>query len=154
MSANSSAANVARSRAAEAFLDHLRILPRGRSQDLLWEVREAFARLPYENLTKLIKKHATPDRTERRRLPGEVVLGHVERGTGGTCFALTETFLSVLDRLGYRSRPVLCDMRAGVDSHCAVWIDASPGGEATPGRLSGERKEKTHARPPGGAHRR
>lgn len=116
-----------RIRAADAFIDHFDILPRRRDQDLLWEVGEAFARLPYENLTKLIKKHNTRAGAPRRRLPWEVVTDHVERGTGGTCFSLTETFLAVLERLGYQSRPVLCDMQAGPDSHCAVWIDLPAG---------------------------
>ncbi|MDX9999864.1 MAG: arylamine N-acetyltransferase [Polyangia bacterium] len=144
-------------RAADAFLEHYRILPRGQGQgcgqgrgqgggqgqglghgcgqgqrlgqgqDLLWEVGEAFARLPYENLTKILKKVAEPPGPARRRLPWEVVLDHAERGTGGTCFSLTETFLAVLERLGYSCRPVLCDMRAGRDSHSAVWIELPEG---------------------------
>ncbi|MFN2167330.1 MAG: hypothetical protein ACK2U9_13830, partial [Anaerolineae bacterium] len=109
-------------RAAEALLDHFRILPRARDQDLLWEVGEAFTHLPYENLTKLIRKH-DPESRERRRGPTVVVRDHLRWGTGGTCFALTETFLSVLRRVGYSCRPVMCDMKAGADTHCAVWID-------------------------------
>ncbi len=113
-------------RAAEALLDHFRILPRARNQDLLWEVGEAFTRLPYENLTKLIRKHEGDPRA-RRRGPEIVVGDHLRWGTGGTCFALTETFLSVLRRLGYRCRPVMCDMKAGPDTHCAVVIDLPEG---------------------------
>ena len=44
-------------RAAEAFLDHYRIVPRAVGRDLIVELGSAFGHLPYENLTKLIKKH-------------------------------------------------------------------------------------------------
>lgn len=114
-------------RAAEAFLDHYRIVPRTRGLDLLWEIGEAFTHLPYENLTKLIRKHDRAPGDQRRREPEVVVGDHVRWGTGGTCFALTETFLTVLRRLGYACRPVMCDMKAGTDSHCAVWIDLPDG---------------------------
>jgi hypothetical protein len=234
---------------AETLLDHYRIVPRRRDQELLWELGEAFTHLPYENLTKLIRKHgeldpdlvragarsapgaaapgpgaaapgpgvaapgpggaapgpgaaapgpgvaapgpggaapgpggaapgpggaapgpgaaapgpggaapgpgatgsapsapapgpgAAVDATAsgdppvfapataplRRRGPAEVVADHLRWGTGGTCFALTETFLTVLRRLGYRCRPVLCDMKAGADTHCAVLIELPEG---------------------------
>ena len=114
-------------RAAEPFLDHFGIVPRAPDQDLLWAVGEAFTRLPYENLTKLIRKHTTAPGACRRRLAGEVVTDHLARGTGGTCFSLTNLFLAVLERVGYRCRPVLCDMKAGPDTHCAVIIDLPEG---------------------------
>jgi arylamine N-acetyltransferase len=114
-------------RAAEPFLDHFGILPRTPDQDLLWAIGEAFAHLPYENLTKLIRKHTTPTGACRRRLAGEVVADHLALGTGGTCFSLTNLFLAVLERVGYRCRPALCDMKAGPDTHCAVIIDLPEG---------------------------
>lgn len=117
----------AEQRAAEPFLDHFRIVPRRPDQDLLWAVGEAFAALPYENLTKLIRKHTTPPGVCRRRGAGEVVTDHIALGTGGTCFSLTNLFLAVLGRVGYRCRPVLCDMKAGPDTHCAVIIDLPAG---------------------------
>jgi len=90
--------------------------------DLLWECAAAFARLPYENLTKLIKKHRFPPGPARRRSPSEVIEDHLQYGTGGTCFSLNNLFAEVLHRLGFPCFPVLCDMRAGADSHCALVV--------------------------------
>lgn len=114
--------------AAEAFLDHCGIVPRGPDRDLMHELGVAFSRLPYENLTKLIKKHSLPPGPERRRLPQEVITDHLAHGTGGTCFALTRLFSAVLERLCLASFPVLCHARHRRDGHCAlvVLLDGDP----------------------------
>src|SRR5262249_37519201 len=51
---------------------------------LLRDVASAFTRLPYENLTKIIKQHHTGTIAEARRAPGEVLADHLRLGTGGT----------------------------------------------------------------------
>jgi arylamine N-acetyltransferase len=112
---------------AEAFCDSFAIRPRRPDQDLLDELGLAFARLPYENLTKLIKKHRLPPGPERRRLPAEVIEDHIASGAGGTCFALTTLFGAVLERLGFRCRPAMCDMRNRPDSHCALVVELGSG---------------------------
>lgn len=63
---------------------------------LLREVATAFARLPYENLTKIIKGHELANPAQARRLPEEVVRDHLAFGTGGTCFSLTATLLHLV----------------------------------------------------------
>jgi arylamine N-acetyltransferase len=115
-------------RETTTFLDHWGIRPEQGDRALLHRLGQAFAALPYENLTKLIKKHRLPPGPARRRLPAEVLADHLEQGTGGTCFALIELFAAVLGDLGYRCRPVLCDTRRRADSHCAllVHLDGGP----------------------------
>lgn len=107
-------------RVADEFLDHFRIRPKSADRDLLRQLGQAFGRLPYENISKLIKKHRLPPTEQRRRSPGEVFDDHVALGTGGTCFALTQLFGQVLERLGYRSFPVLCDTKHQAAGHCAL----------------------------------
>lgn len=110
--------------AADAFLDHFDLVPRGSDRRTLETIGAAFARLPYENLTKLIAKHERPAGSERRRRPREVLGDHLALGAGGTCFALTELFGAVLARLGYESRPLLCDAPGRPASHCALLVRA------------------------------
>lgn len=110
------------------FLDHFGIARDGPPRRVLGETTAAFARLPYENLTKIIK-HAgcgTPERA--RRAPGEVLADHKAWGTGGTCFALTSALLLLVRALGWEAEPILADRPYGPDTHCAllVWIDGVP----------------------------
>ncbi len=105
-------------RVAEAFLDHFDLRPRARDRQTLEAIGAAFARLPYENLSKVLRKHdeqteQTGGASARRRLPQRVFDEHLALGAGGTCFALTRLFSAVLTRLGYRSRVALCDTSRG-----------------------------------------
>jgi len=95
---------------------------------LLAQVGEAFSRLPYENLTKIIKAAACGSIEEARRQPAEVLSDHVALGTGGTCFSLTATLLHLVRALGWQAEPILADRPYGPDTHCAllVWIDGKP----------------------------
>lgn len=113
---------------ADLFLRHFRVARRASGGELLESVAQAFARIPYENLTKIIK-HAGIGNAERaRRSPLEVVREHVLHGTGGTCFSLTASLLHILRTLGWRAEPILGDRKYGSDTHCAllVWIDGEP----------------------------
>lgn len=103
------------------FLRHFGI---HRSGNLLNSVAAAFARLPYENLTKIIKWTECGRSPQARRGPREVFWDHVALGTGGTCFSLTATLLHLVRTLGYEAEPILADRRYGLNTHCAllVWI--------------------------------
>jgi arylamine N-acetyltransferase len=107
---------------ADAFIDHFGIRSGARSEDLLREVSRALEAFPYENLSKLIKKHRLPPGPQRRRLPGEVLEDHIRLGAGGTCFALTHLLRGVLERLGLDAFTVLCDTRHQRANHCAVVV--------------------------------
>jgi arylamine N-acetyltransferase len=94
----------------------------------LAQLASAFARLPYENLTKIIKQDQHRSAEQTRRTPDEVVSDHLRLGTGGTCFSLTATLLYLVRSLGYRAEPILADRRYGANTHTAllVWVDEQP----------------------------
>lgn len=111
-----------------SFLGHFGLPSDAESRQLLREVATAFAKLPYENLTKIIKGRETSGVLKLRRLPDEVLADHWALGTGGTCFSLTATLLYLLRSLGWRAEPLLADRGYGANTHCAlvVWIEDRP----------------------------
>jgi arylamine N-acetyltransferase len=108
-----------------AFLDHFRIERGAPRLHVLTAVARAFARLPYENLTKIIKDWDAKIAVDARRSPEEVWHDHTRLGAGGTCFALTATLLHLVRALGWRAEPILADRSYGPNTHSAilVWID-------------------------------
>jgi arylamine N-acetyltransferase len=100
-------------------------LPRG---ELLRCVVQAFASIPYENLTKIIRDEEGGAPERARRHPAQVLSDHISLGTGGTCFALTATLIYLLRSLGWQAEPILADRRYGTNTHCAllVWIEGKP----------------------------
>jgi arylamine N-acetyltransferase len=115
-------------RLLSAFLAHFCLQKKARPLDLLKSVTSAFSRLPYENLTKIIKESEF-GRTERaRREPAVVLSNHFALGTGGTCFSLTATLLHLVRSLGWEAEPILADRGYGENTHCAVliWVEGGP----------------------------
>ncbi len=88
----------------------------------------AFARLPYENITKIIKRAECGSAENARRYPEEVICNHINWGAGGTCFSLTSALLYLVRSLGWKAEYILADRRYGQDTHCAllVWVDDIP----------------------------
>ena len=107
---------------AEAFRRHFVVPSRKPDQELLETVLRAFSRLPYENISKIIKHHLATDPISKLRLPGEVMDDHVRFGLGGTCFSLTFFLETILVHAGFRCYPVLADMRVGPARHCALVV--------------------------------
>jgi arylamine N-acetyltransferase len=97
-------------------------------RQLLEQVARAFARLPYENLSKIVRAQQTNDLEQSRRLPNEVLGDYYTHGAGGTCFSLTWTLLHLLRSLGYTAEPILADRRYGPNTHSAllVWLEGMP----------------------------
>jgi arylamine N-acetyltransferase len=95
---------------------------------VLTQLAQAFARLPFENLTKIIKDAEAGRVEEARRTPAEVLAEHHAFGTGGTCFALTATLLHLVRALGFEAQPILADRRYGADTHSGllVWLEGRP----------------------------
>jgi len=104
----------------ETFFSHFSLDRRGHPRDVLSGVVRAFSCLPYENLTKILKKEGVGNSAQARREPLEVVRDHIAWGTGGTCFSLAWTLLHLCRSLGYEAAPVLADRRYGENTHCAV----------------------------------
>jgi arylamine N-acetyltransferase len=110
------------------FITHFVI---GRDQSprgVLNDVVAAFARLPYENITKIIRRAEAGTPEKARRYPEEVIQNHFEWGTGGTCFALTSALMHLVRSLGWEAEYILADRRYGQDTHCAllIWIGGTP----------------------------
>ena len=111
------------------FMGHFGIRPEAAPPaKLLENVVTAFARLPYENITKVIRRAESGSAGKARRYPDEVVRDHIAWGAGGTCFSLTYTLLHLVRGLGWRAECILADRKYGQDTHCAllVWIDGIP----------------------------
>jgi arylamine N-acetyltransferase len=115
-------------KALNEFMAHFGIAPEGSPRRLLGSVVRAFASLPYENITKIIKREEFGSPEKARRYPEEVIHDHIAWGTGGTCFSLTSTLMQLVRSLGWEAEYILADRRYGQDTHCAlhVSIDGTP----------------------------
>jgi len=111
-----------------SFINYFGIQPDGSQRELLGKVVSAFSRLPYENITKIIKHAEAGSPEKARRYPEEVIRNHIEWGSGGTCFSLTFALLYLVRSMGWRAEVILADRRYGQDTHCAllVWLDGIP----------------------------
>jgi len=104
------------------FLDHFRIDRLQPRRALIGSVIHAFAGIPYENLTKIIKHDILVTPSSAMRYPDELLADFFAWGTGGTCFSLTAALVAVLDAMGIEAYPVLADRHYGPDTHCGVMI--------------------------------
>jgi len=110
------------------FMEHFGIRPGGPPRQLLENVVTAFAGLPYENITKIIKRAEAGSPEKARRYPEEVIRNHIDWGAGGTCFSLTSALMHLVRCLGWQAEYILADRRYGQNTHCAllVWVEAEP----------------------------
>jgi arylamine N-acetyltransferase len=109
-------------RVLETFIQRFGLRSDGPPEMLLRDIVMAFAHLPYENLTKIIKEDAEGAPVRARRLPAEVIADHVRLGAGGTCFSLTAALLYILRAAGWDAHPLLADRRYGPNTHCALVV--------------------------------
>ena len=129
--------------AKDIFFEHFHIAGDEPQLELLRAVITHFAEIPYENLTKMIKKFTVSDPSERLRRPSEVMEGFVERHTGGTCFSLTYCLGAILQNAGFRCHPAMADMKRR-NIHCALIVIIGQRRYAVdPGYLLGEPVELT-----------
>lgn len=108
-------------RVTRSFMGHFGIPGGDPDLDLLRAVIRDYSKIPYENLTKIIKKFTVPGTSERLRGPEEVIGGYIERHTGGTCFSLTYCLGAILRGAGYDCHPVMADMKRP-NIHCALVV--------------------------------
>ncbi len=109
--------------AVRQFLHAYQLLPQPPSSRYLQQIIAAFAHLPYENLSKIIKfnQHGASEHA-RLRLPEEVLEDHLRYRTGGTCFSLSFFLHAILLQQGFSNYIVMGDMRAGENMHCALLV--------------------------------
>ncbi len=110
------------------FMAHYGISPGGERRRLLDRVVSAFSGLPYENITKIIRREESGNCEHARRYPEEVIRDHINWGTGGTCFSLTLALSELIRGMDYETDYILADRSYGQDTHCAliVWIENEP----------------------------
>ncbi|MFH1829871.1 MAG: arylamine N-acetyltransferase [Pseudomonadota bacterium] len=118
-------AEISYSDVARDFLKLVGLPPAKPDHAFLCKLTRAFNRLPYENLTKVIRATKTADPEKRLRTPDVILEEHIDMGAGGTCFSLTYFFQQVLFFAGYDSWPVFCDRSYGPDTHCAIIVPLS-----------------------------
>lgn len=109
-------------RVLETFIQRFGLHSDAPPEMLLRDIVTAFAHLPYENLTKIIKEDAEQAPVRARRLPAEVIADHIRLGAGGTCFSLTAALLHILRAAGWDAEPLLADRRYGPNTHCALVV--------------------------------
>jgi len=107
--------------AAKHFLEMFRIDSQRPSIGHVTKILAHFSKLPYENLSKIIKLNHNW-KSKHFRLPDEVVSDHERFKLGGTCFSLSFLLKSILDYAGYDSYILMADMRSGKNTHCALTL--------------------------------
>jgi arylamine N-acetyltransferase len=109
-------------KSADIFLNHFKLGCRRPDLDFLGEILLCYSRLPYENLSKIIKHKDQSGWIDKLRLPEEVMEDHARFHLGGTCFSLTFTLETILARLGFICYPVMADMKWKPNSHCVLIV--------------------------------
>ncbi|MFQ5769548.1 MAG: arylamine N-acetyltransferase [bacterium] len=104
------------------FMDYFRLHPKNPQLHFLEEILEHFAKIPYENISKIMKLNQAWDSHNKLRLPEEVIESHVSFKLGGTCFSLTFFLQCILTLHGFTCYPVMADMRAGRNFHCCLIV--------------------------------
>jgi arylamine N-acetyltransferase len=84
------------------------------------------ARIPFETASKIERDAAVADSDAKPRRPHLFWTEHLERGSGGTCFARVAAFEALLSALGFRTRMALGRVRRDFD-HAALLVTAGEG---------------------------
>jgi arylamine N-acetyltransferase len=111
--------------AIELFHRHFAIDRAGTELGHLRRILRHYARIPYENISKIIKVASNQDLETKFRLPQEVMGDHIEHRLGGTCFSLTFFLEQILLASGYHCHKVMAHMQAGENIHCVIIVELS-----------------------------
>ena len=103
------------------FLERFRFEGTKPSLEHIAEVSRFFSRLPYENISKILKSEQAVG-ASRLRLPDELTHDHFAWHLGGTCFSLTYFLNGIYTLLGYKTQPLICHLNWGENTHSAVAI--------------------------------
>ena len=83
-------------------------------------------RVPFENASKIVRDAEVAEEPAKPRTPDVFWADHLERGTGGTCFARVAAFDALLTELGFRTRRVVGQVRNPGD-HAALVVETPKG---------------------------
>ena len=79
-------------------------------------------KVPWESVSRIIKRHTTSETKDCPRLPGEFWSEAMEHGFGGTCFESSLAFYSLLTTLGFEGYLTVNDMGDSIGCHAAIVI--------------------------------
>ncbi len=104
------------------FLNFYKLQTGQPNLETLQKILKKFTNFPYENISKIIKLSQTWETEEKFRLPDEVMDDHANFLLGGTCFSLTFFLETILLHQEYQCYPIMADMKAGRNIHCAIIV--------------------------------
>ena len=104
--------------AVRKFLERNSLLNFAPTYGFLRKIGDAFKKIPYENLTKLIRARTHDGSDLRLRLPEILYEDHLRFGTGGTCFSMTYFLQTILRSCGFETYPVMADRPLVPNTHC------------------------------------
>jgi arylamine N-acetyltransferase len=77
-------------------------------------------KVPWESVSRIIKRHTTPETKNCPRLPKEFWREAIQHGFGGTCFESSQAFYSLLTTLDYEGYLTVNDMGDSRGCHAAI----------------------------------
>jgi hypothetical protein len=103
------------------ILDYLDCPPQSPSLRYLNHLIHSYIRtVPWESVSRIVKRHATPETKDCPRLPEEFWWNAIQYGFGGTCFESSLAFYSLLVALGYEGYLTVNDMETTRACHAAI----------------------------------
>lgn len=79
-------------------------------------------RVPWESVSRIVKRHTTPDTASCPRWPEEFWSEALSHGTGGTCFENNLAFFTLLTSLGFHGYMTVNDIPPNRSCHTAAII--------------------------------
>jgi len=102
------------------YLDSPKKAPTLRYLNLL--IHAYIRTVPWESVSRIIKRHTTRETKDCPRLPEEFWREAMQYGFGGTCFESSLAFFSLLTSLGYEGYLTVNDMGDSIGCHAAIVI--------------------------------
>jgi arylamine N-acetyltransferase len=103
------------------ILGYLECPPKAPTLRYLNQLIQAYIRkVPWESVSRIIKRQTTPETKDCPRLPEEFWREAVQHGFGGTCFESSLAFYSLLTALGYEGYLTVNDMGDSIGCHAAI----------------------------------
>jgi len=102
------------------FNKYFNICPQPANLKLLKKIVGSFSKIPYENISKIIKNNDIA--SNQIRLPQDVFNDYIQYNLGGTCFSLTFFLQTILEAHNFLAYPLLANMRYGKNCHCALIV--------------------------------
>lgn len=107
----------------EKVLNHLECPRKAPTLHYLNRLIHAYIRkVPWESVSRIIKRRTTPDTRDCPRLPEEFWSDALQHGFGGTCYESSLAFYSLLMSLGYEGYLTVNDMGETRGCHAAITI--------------------------------